>query len=129
MSVTFKDYSDAILSAFDDAIARGLERVGDAAEGYAKDLCPVDTGTLRNSIGHAVDSRNDEVYIGSNVSYAITVETGAKASKDKDPSELNKGEGDPNHQPGRNPQPFLKPAVTDYRQTYKNILEEELRNA
>lgn len=33
---------------------RILESIGTTAEGYAKKLCPVDTGRLRNSITHAL---------------------------------------------------------------------------
>lgn len=51
----FNDYSDEVLEAFDEACLRALERCGLQAEGYAKDLCPVDTGALRNSISHKVD--------------------------------------------------------------------------
>lgn len=122
------DNTELVVSEINEAVLRALEQIGMAAEGYAKDLCPVDTGTLRNSITHVVDESAGAVYIGSNVSYAITVETGAAPSKDKDPSELNKPEGDQDHRPGKNPQPFLKPAATDYKQTYRNIMEEELRN-
>lgn len=43
MSVTFNDYSDEVLQAFDEACLRALERCGLQAEGYAKDLVPVDT--------------------------------------------------------------------------------------
>lgn len=70
MSVQFTDNSDKVLSEFEQAIARALERIGSQAEGYAKDLCPVDTGRLRNSISHKVDKGGDAVYIGSNVEYA-----------------------------------------------------------
>ena len=53
MSVDFVDNSAQLLAAFRDACERGLWRCGEKAEEYAKDLCPVDTGNLRNSITHA----------------------------------------------------------------------------
>lgn len=68
--VKFIDNSAAALGAINAASLRGLERCGLAAEGYAKDLCPVDTGNLRNSISHAIDKGGDTVYIGTNVEYA-----------------------------------------------------------
>ena len=37
------------------ALARALEQAGAAAEGHAKDLCPVATGALRYSITHRTD--------------------------------------------------------------------------
>ena len=70
MSLDVKDNTQEFLSAFESAKLRGLERIGEAAEGYAVDLCPVDTGNLRNSITHIVDGGGDAVYIGSNVDYA-----------------------------------------------------------
>ena len=51
--VTIKDHSKEFLDAMDDAIDKALEMIGLKAEGYAKRLCPVDTGLLRNSITHA----------------------------------------------------------------------------
>lgn len=53
--VVFNDYSAEVLNAMNDAVVRALERCGSQAEGYAKDLAPVDTGRLRNSITHSVD--------------------------------------------------------------------------
>ena len=68
--VVFKDYSADVLNEFHDAVLRALERCGSEAEGYAKDLCPVDTGALRNSISHKVDESERAVYVGSNNEYA-----------------------------------------------------------
>ena len=42
-----EDNTAAIQSAIDTALARGLEAIGQQAEGYAKMRCPVDTGRLR----------------------------------------------------------------------------------
>ena len=65
MKVTLDDHSAEVLSALDAAIARGLETCGLVAEGYAKKLCPVDTGNLRNSITHTVDSGEKAAYTPS----------------------------------------------------------------
>lgn len=86
------------------AIKRGLWRIGAAAEGAAVDLCPVDTGRLRNSITHV--EGDDCVYIGTNVEYGKYVELGTK-----------------NHKP----QPFLRPAAQDHADEYKRIMRQELR--
>lgn len=64
------DNIDLVVDGINDAVLRALEQIGMAAEGYAKDLCPVDTGNLRNSITHTVDEGGGAVYIGSNVDYA-----------------------------------------------------------
>lgn len=71
--VVFKDYSADVLNEFHDAVLRALERCGEQAEGYAKDLAPVAKekgGTLRNSISHKVTEDEKTVYIGSNIKYA-----------------------------------------------------------
>jgi hypothetical protein len=49
MNVTFTDNTDAIRSAFEEGVARALEKCGLLAERHAKKLCPVDTGNLRNN--------------------------------------------------------------------------------
>lgn len=85
------------------AYASALERIGMQAEGYAQDLCPVDTGNLRNSITHTTDGT--AAYIGTNVEYAPPVELGTRRAA---------------------AQPFLKPAATDHRGTYANIVKDEL---
>ena len=50
MSVKIQDNSKEISAEIKAALLRGLEKCGLVAEGYAKKLCPVDTGNLRNSI-------------------------------------------------------------------------------
>ena len=133
MGVTFNDYSDEVLEAFDEACERALERCGNQAEGYAKDLAPVDTGALRNSISHKVVDSEPAAYIGSNVEYAPYKEfgtghystTGGGTPKERwvyMDEEGNWRIGKP--QPAT---PFLKPAVADHVGTYKNIFKDELK--
>lgn len=105
LHVTFIDHSDEVRRAFQDATDRALEKIGLTAEGYAKKLAPVDTGRLRNSISHAVDS--NDAYIGTNVEYAAYVELGTRKSR---------------------AQPYLIPAVTEHSGTYRKILENEYKN-
>lgn len=127
MEIKFEDNSNAFLEALADSVKpRALTRIGNQAEGYAKDLCLVDTGRLRNSIANRVG--DDYVDVGTNVSYAITVETGAKPSDRKDPSEDVELPSRP-HEKGKIPSPFLKPAVANHQQTYRNIIEDEMKNA
>lgn len=54
MNVQFTDHSKEVKAEFEAACLRALEKCGLVAEGYAKKLCPVDTGLLRNSITHAL---------------------------------------------------------------------------
>ena len=66
-----EDNTEEVSRGIVRAIDRTLEEIGLAAEGYAKRACPVDTGNLRNSITHVVDSAEDAAYVGTNVEYAV----------------------------------------------------------
>ena len=101
-----KDNSEEVKSAMTGALARALEKIGLVAEGYAKGLCPVDTGRLRNSITHADDGEAE--YIGTNVEYAPYVELGTSRTR---------------------AQPYLKPAVVNHSDEYKKIVEAEMQDA
>ena len=133
MAVTFNDHSDEVLEAFNDACLRALERCGLQAEGYAKDLCPVDTGALRNSISHKVVDSEPAAYIGTNMEHAPYVEfgtgryssTGGGTPKSKWAYMGDDGKfhiGVP-----MKPRPYLKPAVADHVRTYRNIIKDELK--
>lgn len=77
--VNYKNNSAAVLSSLESKKAAALEAIGLRAETHAKNLTPVDTGNLRNSMAHAVSG--DSVYIGSNVEYAPYVEYGTRRNK------------------------------------------------
>jgi len=108
MSVQVKvtDNSRDFLRVLNDVLSPGLEAVGLQAEKYAKQLCPVDTGRLRNSITHAVDEPEKAVYIGTNVEYAAYVEFGTVKMAER---------------------PYLKPAATEHGDEYKRIIEKYMR--
>lgn len=130
--VKFIDNSGKVLDEFQDAVVRALERCGAQAEGYAKDLAPVDTGKLRNSISHKVDSAEPAAYIGTNSEYAPYVELGtgkyAEGGEGRPtPWVYQDAKGDWHWTEGNPAQPFLKPAVSDHAKTYHNILEDELK--
>lgn len=129
--VRFIDNSGEILREFGEAVQRALERVGEQAEGYAKDLAPVDTGQLRNSISHAVDESEPAAYIGTNLEYAPYVELGTGQYNPQGrptPWVYQDAKGDWHWTAGNPAQPFLAPAVKDHQQTYRNIIEDELKN-
>lgn len=132
MEIKFTDNSKEVLAAFGEAINRALERCGMQAEGYAKDLVPVDTGNLRNSISHKVDEAEKEVHVGTNSEYAAYVELGTGKYAEggrQDPWVYQDDEGRWHHTHGQRAQPYLKPAVADHKRTYQNIIEDELKNA
>lgn len=127
----FVDNSEKVGAALQGAIVRALERCGMQAEGYAKDLAPVDTGNLRNSISHRVNEREKTVYVGTDAEYAAYVELGTGKYAEggrKDPWVYQDTEGKWHHTNGQRAQPYLKPAVADHKQTYYNIFKDELKN-
>lgn len=129
--VVFNDHSGEVLNARHDAVVRTLERCGTEGEGYAKDLAPTRTGNLKNSITHKVDNGENTVYIGTNVEYALYVELGTgKYAEGGRPTPwvYQDDEGNWHWTAGNPAQPFLKPAVADHAQTYRNIIEDEMKN-
>ena len=133
MKVEFTDNSGKILDEFRDATLRALEKCGLTAEAYAKKLCPVDTGSLRNSISHTVDDGEPAAYVGTNSEYAPYVELGTGIYAEggggrPTPWVYQDAKGDWHMTHGQRAQPYLKPAVADHAQQYRDIIEGELKN-
>lgn len=110
-----------IEQASDRAIERALEAIGLQCEGYAVDelnraklhadgsIRPnVDTGRLRASITHEVRPSEQAVYVGTPVEYAAYVEMGTSRSR---------------------PYPYLKPAVMNHVDEYRDMAEQFLKNS
>lgn len=134
MNWEVEDNSPEILAMLETAIEKALTECGMRAEEYAKNLAPVDTGLLRNSITYALDGEspaissykatngdgkgsysgqmpaepenNRAVYIGTNVKYGIYQELGTTRMKKHTP--------------------FLVPAIADHISEYKDIIKENL---
>lgn len=113
-SIIFTDNLDEVLAAVDSAITAGLVEIGATAQGYAKDLTPVRTGTLRDSIGVEVKPDEKAAYIGTMVDkfpdkpYGKCVELGARG------------------QPGVH---MLQRAASEHGAEYKGIMEDAMKNA
>lgn len=121
------NFDDYIGDDLDDAVAAALERVGSAAEGFAADLAPVDSGRLRNSITHKVD--DNSVTVGSPLEYATYVEfgTGKYASGGRNTPWVYKDDkGNWHYTHGQRANPFLKPALQNNIKTYQAIIKDEL---
>lgn len=104
--VTVKqDNTGQAADGIDSAIGVALEKIGLLAENYAEKKCPVDTGNLRGSITHEVDTADNAVYIGTNVEYAPHVELGTSRQK---------------------AQPFLRPAASEHGAQYRQVLKKSL---
>lgn len=104
ISVKVEDHSEEIKEAMRQAKKRTLEAIGLAAEGYAKEKAPKDTGRLQNSISHSV--RGYSVYIGTNVEYAPYVEMGTVKM---------------------DPRPYIKPAIIEHVHEYEELTERYMK--
>lgn len=130
MHIEIIDNSPKVKEEFESAVLRALEECGLTAEKYAKQLCPVDTGELRNSITHLVDSGEQAAYIGSNSGHAVFVEMGTGKfypGGRPTPWTYQDAKGNWHLTHGQRAQPYMKPAVADHVGTYKEIIEKELK--
>ena len=107
MAVVFTSHVKECLSAEQAARQKALEIIGGKAESYAKRLCPVDTGRLRNSITHQQYDDHTEV-VGTNVEYAPYVELGTVRMSAR---------------------PYLRPAAEGHSAEYRQIIKQVMENA
>lgn len=128
------------LNDLERAKMRAAVIIGGTAEKYAKALCPVGTsestgkkgyrgGTLRNSITHDIDG--DDIMIGTNVEYAPYVELGTGPNFTPPPEweQFNVPTASGVGHSFVKPRPYLRPALADHLDEYKEIFEKELKNA
>lgn len=103
--IKFIDNTAQVLKEMKKKKETALEIIGAKAESYAKMLCPVLTGRLRNSISHAQLNEDTEV-IGTNVHYAPYVEMGTRRQRAK---------------------PYLRPAAENHSAEYRSIIERVMK--
>lgn len=131
MKITLEDHSDEVYKELEAACQRALEKCGLVAEGYAKKLCPVDTGNLRNSITHTVaDNGERAAYVGTNSEYGVYVECGTGIyypGGRQTPLVYQDEKGNWHLTHGQRAKPFIKPAVAEHGEQYKRIIEAELK--
>lgn len=127
----FNMHFDEVADALDDAVIRALETCGLAGEGFAKEICPVDNGHLRNSIAHMVVPDEKAVYIGARKEYATYVELGTGKyypGGRRTPWAYQDAKGNWHRTEGQPPKPFIKPAVADHGEEYRTIIKNALEN-
>lgn len=118
IEVKLESNMDAVLSALGEQLGQAMIAIGMTAESNAKQEITkavydtpesksgyVRTGHLLNSITYGVDTNEPAVYIGSNVEYAPHVELGTSKMMAR---------------------PFLKPAVENYGEQYKDLLQQAM---
>lgn len=142
----FEDNTGEILAAFENAVARGLDAIGGVAVGHAQDeirtpkqVYPgvvqdaVDTSRLLQSIQHSV--QGNEVYIGSDISYAPIIEFGSGpysttgGGTQKEHWVYQGDDGEFHMAFPQMARPFLKPAASEHTEEYRAILLDSLENA
>lgn len=124
-----------VLKALDETVIRALERIGLQAVDFAQDLAPVAEymgGTLRQSIDHKVDEGEQTVYVGATAEYAAYVELGTgmyyPGGRNEPWTYQDPKTGEWHTTRGMKAQPYIKPAIADHLQTYKNIVEDEMKS-
>jgi HK97 gp10 family phage protein len=131
MQIRLEDHSAEVYKELEAACQRALEKCGLVAEGYAKKLCPVDTGNLRNSITHTVaDNGERAAYVGTNSEYGVYVECGTGIyypGGRQTPWVYQDEKGDWHLTHGQRAKPYIKPAVADHSAQYNRIIEQELK--
>lgn len=132
VDVTVTSNLDEVLEAKDEAILKALIDIGQDAEAYAKQYAPVDTGNLRNSISNEVSESESAVYIGTNVEYAPYLEFGTGKFAEggggrQTPWRYQDEYGRWHTSSGIPAQPYLRPAIANHLQEYKETFEEHLK--
>lgn len=94
------DNTAQVLDMKDKAVETAMAAIALKAEAYGKINCPVDTGRLRNSITGESDEKTAQV--GTNTEYGPYVEMGTSRMTER---------------------PFIKPAIENHLDEYKEILQ------
>lgn len=103
-TVIFHGHADEVLAALNSQLDIGMPIVGSAASQHAKDMTPVRTGNLRDSINNRPAGTHSQE-IGTKVEYAGFVELGTSKMR---------------------AQPYLRPAAENYADEYVNIIRSVL---
>jgi len=131
----FKNNTKEVKKMLAKNIFNALDAVGFFVEGEAKRKVPVDKGYLRDSFGHEVDDKKNNVRVGNFLPYAVFVEKGTGIFA----SEPSKGTGKTSwvyydvwkdefvFTYGQKPQPFLMPAIENNREKIVKIIALQLK--
>lgn len=143
-NVEYVTHIDKVLSASTQALERAAEIIGGMMETKAKlyvtdevyaspESWYIRTGNLRNSITHDTLVEKDAVIIavGSTVDYAPYVELGTGVYAEdgkgrKTPWRYQDNQGNWHATRGIPPRPFLRPAVMNHVNDYRQVLQSEL---
>lgn len=130
------DNTNEVIREMERKVAKALEAVGIQCSSHAKQnitaATRIATGTMRNTINHVVRTDEGAVYVGTNTRYAIYHEYGTGIYADggggrKTPWVYKDAKGEYHRTRGIKPIHFLKNAVQDHANEYKQIIEKHLK--
>ena len=129
----FTDNKDIVEKALKEQVIAWLEAIGEDAASTSAKFAPVDTGRLKNSISSVVDEQNQQVFIGTNVEYAIYHEFGtgkyASGGGGRQGAWAYQDEnGDWHWTTGVPARHFLQFGCTAHKDQYKQMLEQALKS-
>lgn len=117
--------------AVQQGLYRGIGKTMTVIEGDAKDLCPVDTGELRNSIHSKTEIKGDSISgeVGTTKTYSSYIElgTGQRGSSSPSPPKAPIGDGYREDWTGISAQPYLYPALMQNKETANDLCTQELQ--
>lgn len=142
--ITFEDNTLVLHEALESWVRRVLELWGMKIVDYATRLVPVGTaestgiegyvgGALKESLTYIVDAAERTVTVGSNLFYALYVELGTGVYAEngdgrKTPWVWKDYNGKWHYTRGMKAKPFLRPAIRDHLQEYKDIALQEAQD-
>lgn len=134
MNIKIKSNAPSVRAALGAQCERALEMCGLIAEGHGKENCTdkgiVDTGNLRNSITYEVQMDSMAMAVGTDVEYAIYNELGTGIYADggrQTPWAFEDINGKWHWTRGMKARPFIKPAISQHKDEYKKIIEDNLK--
>ena len=124
-SVIVKSNLYLVNKASKEAMVNAAIAIGMLTSGYAQELCPVDTGAMRDGITHAYNDDGHQVtlIVGTNVYYAPYVELGHHQQPGRFVPKLGKRLVR-SWVPGK---PFLRPAFEDHIDEIEQIILDILK--
>ena len=139
MSIKFEGLDEILESLDDMADISGLEAAFGKAcaivERSAKQKAPKGTGELRRSIESRVEKTDDEIQgvVFTTLEYAPYVEYGTglfaeQQGRSDVPWSYQDEKGEWHSTSGQKPQPYMRPALDENRETILRIIKEGLTN-
>ena len=118
--------------SIDTALTTAMKQGTKKVQAAAKLLCPVDTGSLRESIVTEVEKEGSTIVgtVSTNKEYAAYVEfgTGRRGEQSPSPPKYPLGSGYRQDWPGMSARPFMYPAAEQTKKEVSKIMASSLKN-